>query len=262
MLSVPTSTSPFPKVRLCGLDFSSVTQTQLIEHMLDELRANRGGWIVTANLDILLRHTRDDRARAAYNEADLVVADGMPLVWASHVQGEPFPERVTGSGLVGALALACERAGRSILLLGGAPGSAEGAAERFRAKHPRLRIHGDSSPRCSALPTPIELAALEATCVESGSDIVLVGLGSPKQEFVIRHLRRTLPTMWFVGVGVSFSFAKGDLRRAPEWVQTLGLEWLHRLVQEPRRLAKRYIMDDAPFLGRLLLLSVRERLRR
>src|SRR6185436_8596928 len=186
-----------------------------LDHMFGALAAGQGGWLVTANLDFLRRHVKDPQARALYDQADVAVADGMPLVWAARLQGDDVPERVAGSSMV---ALVAERAAveqRSIYLLGGAPGAADKAAGILTTNFPGLRVCGTSSPMVSAPPTPAELAPLREELLRLRPDILLVGLGSPKQEHLIQALRPLLPGCWMIGVGISFSFIAGDVRRAP-----------------------------------------------
>ena len=109
------------------------------------------------------------------------------------------------------------------------------------------------------MPAPAELDPLKAELIRARPDLVYVGLGAPKTERVIATLRTTLPAAWWIGVGISLSFMAGDVRRAPSWMQRAGLEWLHRLVQEPRRLARRYLLEDLPFAARLLISARRRR---
>jgi N-acetylglucosaminyldiphosphoundecaprenol N-acetyl-beta-D-mannosaminyltransferase len=112
-------------------------------------------------------------------------------------------------------------------------------------------VAGFSSPDVSPRATPIEAQSIAEELREASPDIVLVGLGSPKQEYLIRELRPLLPAAWMIGVGVTFSFVAGEISRAPGWMQRSGLEWIHRLAMEPRRLARRYLVDDLPFAFRL-----------
>jgi N-acetylglucosaminyldiphosphoundecaprenol N-acetyl-beta-D-mannosaminyltransferase len=105
------------------------------------------------------------------------------------------------------------------------------------------------------------MEAMEAALVEAAPDIVFVGLGSPKQERLALRLRTALPATWWIGVGVSFSFVTGAVRRAPKWMQVCGVEWLHRLFSEPRRLARRYLVDGLPFAARLMCWAVARRVR-
>lgn len=233
---------------LFGMRLARLDTSGLLDHLFASLREGRGGWLVTANLDFLRRYAGDPGARALYDGADLRVADGRPLVWALAALGQPA-EQIAGSSLVWALAERAASEGRSLFLLGGTPAANEGAARVWQERFPALRVAGRLCPDVSSPPAPGELDAIRAAV--GAPDLLLVGLGSPKQEQVIRALAPHLPRTWMIGVGVSFSFVAGELARAPVWMQRLGLEWTHRLAQEPRRLARRYLVDDLPFALRL-----------
>jgi N-acetylglucosaminyldiphosphoundecaprenol N-acetyl-beta-D-mannosaminyltransferase len=254
------SLAPVEPVDLFGMRLAPLKSEELLDHVFASLREGRGGWVVTANLDILRRHQVEPEARAAYARADLRVADGMPLVWASALSGRRLPERVAGSSLALALAERAAREGRTLYLLGGAEGAAEGARRALEARHPTLRIVGHAAPLLSSPPTLAELAELEALVREARPDILLVAFGSPKQEYVCRRLRAAFPRIWMMGVGATFSFLAGQRTRAPGWMQRVGLEWLHRMLQEPDRLARRYLVDDLPFAFRLFGHALRARM--
>lgn len=239
-------------VTLAGRPIHAMTERGAIDHILSGLDAERGGWVVTVNLDILRRLCRDAEYLALVQDADLFVADGMPLVWASRVQGTPLPERVAGSNLVSSLTMAAAKRGRSVFLLGGDEGVAEKAAAVLRSRDPDVRIAGVHCPPFGFERDEAEMASIRAKLAAADPDLVYVALGCPKQDRLIRRLRGELPKAWWMGVGISFSFLCGDVRRAPRWMQKLGLEWVHRLLQQPGRLAKRYLMDDLPFAFRLL----------
>ena len=236
-----------PRIELHGMDVAAVTSRDLLDHVFASIAKEEGGWVVTANLDILRRHALDREARRLYDAADLRVADGMPLLWAARVQGDALPERVAGSTLVWRLAERAAREGRSVYLLGGDPGAAEGAEHVLTRRYPGLKIVGRLEPWIKSPPTEAEVNAIADEVERTKPDIVLVGFGSPKQEHACRALRGRFPNVWFFGVGISFSFVAGQIGRAPELLQRVGLEWVHRMVQEPRKLAKRYLVDDLPF---------------
>ncbi len=240
-------TRSLPTFELLGMPLARVDEDAMLDHLFGELGAGRGGWLITANLDFLRRFYKEPHMRALYAQADVMVADGMPLVWASRLQGEPLPERVAGSALIYRFADRAALEGRRIYLLGGEPGAGQGAAAALCARAPGLQICGYSAPRISDPPTKEELSLVRAELERTKPHLLLVGLGSPKQERLIHALRAGFPQTWMVGVGISFSYVAGMVVRAPELVRRAGLEWVHRLAQEPRRLAKRYLVDDLPF---------------
>jgi N-acetylglucosaminyldiphosphoundecaprenol N-acetyl-beta-D-mannosaminyltransferase len=246
------------RVSLAGLLIDPVTESGVVEYVRGELDRGAGGRIVTPNVDILRQAARDAAIRAELAEADLIVADGAPLVWASRLAGTPLPARVAGSDLIWSLSGGLAEDGRSIYLLGGEPATetaregAHRAAAELVNRYPGLRIAGHASPRYGFDSCPDELEEVCAELVEAKPDLVFVGIGFPRQERIIARLRPELPGAWFLGCGAAINFVAGDVRRAPHAFQRSGLEWLHRLATEPRRLAKRYLRHDAPFAGRLL----------
>jgi N-acetylglucosaminyldiphosphoundecaprenol N-acetyl-beta-D-mannosaminyltransferase len=250
-----------PTVPLMGLDVAAVSERDTIDYVLDGLGRRRGGWVETVNLDIFRQWHRSDDVRELLAAADLVVADGMPLVWAGELQGSPLPARVAGSTLILSLTAAAARAGASVFLLGGNPGTAEAAAAKLTELSPQLRVAGTLCPPFGFDHDAAWLDRIERLLRERAPDIVYVGLGCPKQERLIFQLRHRLPTTWFVSSGVSFSFVAGEISRAPAIMQRFGLEWLHRMAQEPKRLYRRYLFHGIPFLIHLLASAVAFRFR-
>lgn len=259
--SLPTVAS-FPNVELLGMTLAATDASGLLTHIMDALDQGRGGWLVTANLDIVRRHVVDSDARALYSSADLRVADGMPLVWAAHVSGTPLPERVAGSSLAWDIARLARDRGRTLYLLGGDAGAAEAARAVLEKRFDGLRFTGTSSPRVQSPATVAEVDAIVDEISAEPPDILLVGLGSPKQEYLIQQLRTRFPRTWMIGVGITFSFIAGDVARAPVWMRRTGLEWVHRMAQDPERLVKRYLVHDLPFAARLFFDAARQRVSR
>ena len=245
-----------------GIDFDRLHEKAVTRHVVAELTAGRGGQIVTPNVDILRRVRRDRESRAYVESASLVVADGAPLIWASRLAGNPLPGRVAGSDLIWSLTAALAGQGRSIYLLGGAPGTSSRAEQVMRSRFPHLRIAGHLSPPFGFDTRPDQFEAACAAVVAARPDLVYVGLGFPKQERVIARLRPLLSSSWFLGCGAAIDFVAGVHRRAPVWMQRSGLEWVHRLASEPTRLMRRYLLHDLPFALELLAMSTRQRLRR
>jgi exopolysaccharide biosynthesis WecB/TagA/CpsF family protein len=259
--SGPNSTPAPREIDLEGVRLDALSEKQCVEHVVDAISAGRGGWIVTPNLDHLRRLARDDSFREHYRRADLAVADGMPLVWACRLQRTPLPGRVAGSDLIWSLCGAAAEREASVFLLGGDPGTADEAAQKLRARFAGLRVVGTACPEPGFEKRAGARDAIAACLVAAQPDIVFVALGSPKQEELIGHLRAILPSAWWLGCGISFSFVAGRVQRAPVWLRRLGLEWVHRMAQEPRRLAGRYLVDGVPFGAGLLVRSALRGLR-
>jgi N-acetylglucosaminyldiphosphoundecaprenol N-acetyl-beta-D-mannosaminyltransferase len=255
---------PRRRVDLMGLPIDQLTEAHTVETVLDAARVGRGGCLFTPNL-----HHMQAYANGADGEvyerssklpgARLVVADGMPLIWASRLRGTPLPERVAGSNLIWSLTAAAAQHDATIFLLGGNPGAAEACAERMRAEYPDVRIAGLLAPPNGFEKDERAIDEIVATLRAAGPEIVYLALGFPKQEELALQLAPHLPATWFVGVGISFSFVSGEVQRAPRWMQAAGLEWVHRLVQEPRRLFRRYVLDGLPFAVRMFTDALRSR---
>jgi N-acetylglucosaminyldiphosphoundecaprenol N-acetyl-beta-D-mannosaminyltransferase len=249
-------------VEIMGLRLSCVTEAQTNAVVLKSLQDERGGWICPVNLDVLRQVTGDDELRELVGSADLVVADGMPLLWASRIQGTPVPERVAGSSLISTLSGELARTGHSVYLLGGNQGTAHAAGVLLEQTIPGFSLAGWYCPPFGFESSRDELEQIEWRLMAAQPDVVFVGLGFPKQDRLISQLRLALPGAWFVSCGISLSFLIGEVSRAPDALQTLGLEWVHRLAQEPRRLAKRYLVQGLPFGARLFAASLRSRVTR
>jgi N-acetylglucosaminyldiphosphoundecaprenol N-acetyl-beta-D-mannosaminyltransferase len=245
-----------------GAQIAAITETQAVESILDAAETGRGHWTITANLDHIRRYHTDPVAKVLMDDADLVVADGMPVIWASRVAGEPLPERVSGSNMIWSLCEAASARAQSIFLLGGPAEVAERAAIVLEDRYPRLDIVGTAYPPVGFENDRHALEQIVGEVVQVKPDIVFVALGFPKQDLLIRLLRRSLPQASFLGVGISLSYVTGDLGRAPDWMCRVGLEWAHRLCQEPTgRLLRRYLIDGLPFAARLMAWSALHRVR-
>jgi N-acetylglucosaminyldiphosphoundecaprenol N-acetyl-beta-D-mannosaminyltransferase len=241
------------RISLMGMKIDHLTEGEVVAAIGDSLSEGRGGWVITPNLEHLRRYRSDEGLKEYFERADLVLADGMPLVWASKLKGTPLPARVAGSDLIWSLSMEAARRGRSIFVLGGTREAGWEAARRLQDRCPGLRIAGMVYPPFGFEEDPRAMDQIVETLEALEPDIVYVGLGFPKQELVIGHLRDRFPQTWFLGIGISIGFVGGQVARAPGWMQRMGLEWLHRLAQEPRRLGRRYLVHGLPFAARLLL---------
>jgi len=242
----------FDSVPIYGLNFACLGPVRVVNRVFASLREGRGGWLLTPNLELLRQAWSDPEIAALYRQADLTVADGVPILWAAKLLRMPLPARVAGSDLVWLLSENAASNGRRVYLLGGKGNAGERASERLKERWPDLEICGRYSPRISNPPTDLEIQSCFDDLERARPHLVYVALGSPKTEYLIAQLRRRCPDIWFVGVGISLSFIAGTVERAPIWMQRFGLEWLHRLSQEPARLGRRYLALGIPFALRLL----------
>jgi N-acetylglucosaminyldiphosphoundecaprenol N-acetyl-beta-D-mannosaminyltransferase len=250
------------RATIAGLQFDRLDESGAVEHIIRAAGLGQGGWVVTPNIDICRAAHRDPARHALVASASLVVPDGMPLLWAAKLHGDPLPERVAGSSLIFSVSESAARHGLSIYLLGGAAGVPEQAGVELSRRYPGLVIAGANSPAVGFDATSEGVEAVRARLLAASPDIVFVGLGFPKQERLIACLAPSLPGAWFIACGAAIPFAAGAIRRAPVWVQKLGMEWAFRLLREPRRLFRRYLVDDLPFAVVLLATAAAQRLRR
>jgi N-acetylglucosaminyldiphosphoundecaprenol N-acetyl-beta-D-mannosaminyltransferase len=196
-------------------------------------------YVAVAAMHTIAASRQNDHFRLVLNTADLVVPDGMPLVWLGRLQGYALPRRVCGSEVMEAFCRASGNAYRHFFY-GGAPGVAEKLARVLREKH-SIVIAGTYSPPFRLL-TEVEEKELASLVEDASPDVLWVGLNSPKQEKWMYEHRYTLRVPVMLGVGAAFDMNSGNLRRAPEWMRQHGLEWLFRLASEPRRLWRRYLI--------------------
>jgi N-acetylglucosaminyldiphosphoundecaprenol N-acetyl-beta-D-mannosaminyltransferase len=202
---------------------------------------------VCVNAAKLVALRRDRRLREIVEGCELVSADGMAIVWASRLLGDPLPERVNGTDLMLRLLGVAERRGWSVYVLGAKPDVLERALARIRAAHPGLRIAGARDGYFA----DEESAAVAEAVREAAPDLLFVAMSSPGKEVWLAGHGRGLGVPLVMGVGGSIDIVAGVTRRAPRWMQAAGLEWLFRLAQEPRRLGRRYLVTNAQFLGLL-----------
>jgi N-acetylglucosaminyldiphosphoundecaprenol N-acetyl-beta-D-mannosaminyltransferase len=243
------------RVSLLGTWIDRVDVEQATAHIADFVRSRRPHQVVTANVDFLHIAEEDPAFQNIVNSADLVLADGMPLVWASRRLETPLPCRVTGVDMVLTCAELAAREGYSIFLLGAAPGVADEVACVLRARFPGLRIAGTYAPSNVALSDSDDVVRIIR---EAQPDMLFVAFGAPKQEKWIHMHSSRLHVPVSIGVGGAFDMLAGRVRRAPIWMQRHGLEWFYRLVQEPHRLWKRYFVQDLPVFIRLMMDSRRD----
>lgn len=251
------------RISVDELSFDKVTMKEAVRRIVRMAKKrDRARYVCTGNLDHLVLAERDPDFREAYRKADLVVADGAPVVWLSRIASSAaLPERVAGSDLFWELARVSGEANLRLFFLGGLPGSAAKAAEVVEQRHPGARVVGTYCPPVETFSTKLEQERIRRIIRQAAPDILLVALGAPKQEKWIAAHKDELGVPVSIGVGGSFELAAGIRRRAPRWLQRSGLEWLYRFAQEPRRLFQRYFVDNLPYLAGAAARAVVRRVR-
>lgn len=232
------------------MPIDAVTIDGAVDRMADDTERGRGGTVLTPNIEILRQYLSSPDLRATFENIDLRVTDGMPLVVALRLQRTPVPQRVTGTDLLLALCESASRRGHSVMLAGGRVGEAERTAELLRGRFPALKAQTHA---CFVTPDneAAELAKLRSEVVAAAPNFVFIGLPFRVQVSLMDELPVDLPATWFVGVGSTFELINGDRTRPPHWLQRLCLEWAWRLTQQPE-MWRRYLVEGMPIAARMV----------
>lgn len=235
-------------MNVLGVGVSAVSMSMALEVIDGWLLSNEARYVCVTGVHGIMESYRHEAVRDIHNAAGLVVPDGMPLVWLSRIKGFRHVTRVYGPDLMLAVCKRSVQHGYRHFLYGGAPGIAERLASRLQARLPGLKVAGVYSPPFRPL-EPAEDEQIVETINSARPDIVWVGVSTPKQEkWMAEHVGR-LHARVLIGVGAAFDFHSGVKRQAPRWVMRSGLEWMYRLIQEPRRLGPRYLVNNPLFVG-------------
>jgi N-acetylglucosaminyldiphosphoundecaprenol N-acetyl-beta-D-mannosaminyltransferase len=240
-----------------GVNIANVSMAEALDVIESFVAERTPRLVITANVDHLMQIRRDGAFRAVYDRADLVTCDSIPLKWALAFLGTPVKNRVAGADMIFTLAERAAQKGLTLFLLGAATGVAESAAAMLRGRYPGLKIAGTYSPPIMPLADIVRDEETARRVREAAPDIILVAFGAPKQELWLDAVRDKINVPVGIGVGAAFDFVAGTVKRAPVWVQKIGLEWLHRLFQEPRRLWRRYLFVDSRFVFHVLKEKIR-----
>lgn len=238
------------RTNVLGVGVSPINMRMALDQLDRWIADQDRQYVSVCTVHTIMECRRDDRLRRIVNAAGMTTPDGMPLVWLSRLAGHRHVSRVYGPDLM--LAEMAESAGKGHrhFFYGGSTGVAERLAAAMRSRFPGITVAGTFSPPIGSAE---ELCNDEAASAINAArpDIVWVGVSSPKQEFWMKCMRPALSAPVLIGVGAAFDFHTGSVRQAPRWMQRSGLEWLFRLVQEPRRLWRRYLVDNPWFLYEL-----------
>ena len=237
------------RVEIEGIGFDPISLDGAVDELTEVIEAGRSSHVVTANLDYL-RMVRDDvELGSILDGADLVVADGVPVLWLARFNGRALPGRVNGTDLVVRLLELAGARGWRVAFVGGDPGVAEAAAAAAQARWGVVSSLA-VGPSPAEVDDPVTGADLAASIAATGTQLLLLGISAGRQQRFIETHRAALGACVGIGCGSALDYVAGTRARAPRWMQRAGLEWAWRLGAEPRRLARRYLVDDLPVLVR------------
>jgi N-acetylglucosaminyldiphosphoundecaprenol N-acetyl-beta-D-mannosaminyltransferase len=250
------SRMPRERVRVLDIDIDKVTNEQVLQIAQDFIESGGTHQIITANVDFDMLAKTDTEFRDIINEASLCVADGMPLVWASKLLGSPLPERINGTNMVYALCREGQKRHYRFFLLGAEPEVNACAAETLAREFPGIEIAGNYSPPFGPF-SEVENARIAQKVRDAKADILLVAMGPPKAQKWIAEHQKACQVPVAIGIGGALDFVAGKYKRAPVWMQDNGLEWFFRLCVDYKRLWRRYLLRDMPFVPLVLIQSLK-----
>ncbi len=236
------------RVELMGCLVDNLTMEETLDTVEGFIATGRPHQHVVVNVDKLVKARDDAELRRIINECSLINADGMPVVWASRLLGKPLKARVAGVDLFESLMKRSAEKGWRVFLLGAREEIVSKVKSDYELKYPGILIVGCRNGYW----TPSEEPGVVEQIRQARADILFVAISSPKKEHFLGTYQSTMKVPFAMGVGGTFDVAAGKVKRAPRWMQEIGLEWFYRFLQEPRRMFRRYFIDDMAFGGMLL----------
>ncbi len=232
------------RIKFMNTNIDNLTMAETL-HEIDKLIQKKNcSYVVTPNVDHIVRLEKDEELQKVYKNASLILTDGKPLIWISKWYKTPIKEKISGSDLFPKVCELAANKNYTMYLLGAAEGVADTAARNLMKKYPGLNIVGTYSPPFGFEKNEQEMNKIKTQIQEVHPDILIVGLGCPKQEKFMYYHCKELGVPISFGLGASIDFEAGNIKRAPKWMSNHGLEWLYRFSKEPKRLFKRYFVDD------------------
>lgn len=232
------------RMKFLNTEIDNLTMQESLEIIDELINRKNPSYVVTPNVDHIVKLEEDTEFQEVYENADLILTDGMPLIWISKMKKTPIKEKVSGSDLFPKVCELASKKGYRLFLLGAAEGVADIAAKNLKEKYNGLNVVGTYSPSYGFEKNEDEINHIINIVREAKPDILAVGLGAPKQEKFIYKYKDKLNVPISLAIGASIDFEAGNINRAPKWMQNIGLEWFYRLCKEPKRMFKRYIIDD------------------
>ena len=246
------------RMKFMNTEIDNLTMQETL-HAIDRLiQEKKSAYAVTPNVDHIVQLETNKELQAIYKDASLILTDGKPLLWIAKWYGTPIKEKISGSDLFPLLCKMAAEEGYKMFFLGAAEGVAAKAAENLMNRYDGLQVVGTYSPPFGFEQDSVEMNKITTMIKDADPDILIVGLGCPKQEKFMYYHCKELGVPISFGLGASFDFEAGTIKRAPRWMADHGLEWLFRITQDPKRMAKRYLVDDMKIFG----LAIRYRKKR
>jgi N-acetylglucosaminyldiphosphoundecaprenol N-acetyl-beta-D-mannosaminyltransferase len=250
---------------LFGVRFNNLGRDKLLENILDFIKSKKKGYLVTPNVDHIVKLKKDMEFKEVYDNADFVLADGKPIIFVSRLVGKPILEKVSGSDLFKPLLAMAEQKKIRVFFLGAKEETSKIAVEKMKTEFPNLKIAGRYSPPFGFENDEMENNKIEKLINDASPAMLFLFLGAPKQEkWIYKNIKKLEINLAFC-FGATLDFYSGDIKRAPQWIQKMGFEWFWRMIMDPKRLVKRYLIEDMfPFLGitikeLLQLISIRKK---
>ena len=236
------------RISMMGCQMDNLTMEETLQKVEGFIASGRPHQHVVVNVDKLVKANRDPELRRIINECALINVDGMPVVWASRLLGKPLKERVAGVDLFEALMERAAQKGWRVFLLGAREEVVSGVKQTYERKYRGLTVAGYRNGYWK----PEEEAGVVEQIAQAKADLLFVAISSPKKEHFLGQYQAHMKIPFAMGVGGTFDVAVGKVKRAPLWMQKSGLEWFYRFLQEPRRMFRRYFIEDMAFIGLFL----------
>ena len=237
------------RIKFMNTEIDNLSMGETLAEIDKLIQKNKNAYVVTPNVDHIVQLERGGELVEVYKNADLILTDGKPLIWISKWYGTPIKEKISGSDLFPLLCKMAAEKDYTMYFLGAAEGVAAKAAENLMRKYKGLQVVGTYSPPYGFEKDEEEMWRIERMIKNAHPHILIVGLGCPKQELFILHNKDRLGVPLSLGLGASLDFEAGNIKRAPRWMRDHGLEWVFRITQDPKRLVKRYLIDDRKIFG-------------
>ncbi len=241
------------RIEMMGCQIDNLSMEETLDRVESFIVSGKPHQHVVVNVDKLVKASRDPELRRIINDCSLINVDGMPVVWASRLLGKPLKERVAGVDLFEALMERAAQKGWRVFLLGAREEVVSGVKERYEIKYPGLVVSGYRNGYWSA----DEEAGVVEQIKQANADLLFVAISSPKKEHFLGRYQAEMRIPFAMGVGGTFDVAVGKVKRAPVWMQRAGLEWFYRFLQEPRRMFRRYFIEDMAFFWLMVKEAVR-----